>query len=330
MFGFCIGPTSPCRDPISRSRSAQRRAWAAAAISSALFAWPHVGSAETCAGSPTSPVPALRLTLDEPFNSLRLDTGRGGGLWRSYGRDDAASVSFRTPPSEQEVYVDRDFKGGADHALGLQPFEVEHGVLNIKASRTPVSLQPFLDNKPYISGDLTTRRTFEQEYGYFEARMKLPRGKGLLPAFWLLPADDSWPPEIDIVESLGDPSMVYATPHTKAKGHNTYDTTSIRIEQNPDGFHLFGVLWTPEQLTWFVDGVEVKHYPTPPDMHKPMFMIVNLAVGNPWPGQPGPDFHPATLAIDYIRVWALAASDTAVGPQPALRGPCSAIARPTK
>jgi beta-glucanase (GH16 family) len=274
-------------------------------------------------------VPALRLALDEPFDSLRIDTGSGHGLWHSYGRNDPANLDFRTPPAEQQVYVDRDFKGGADHALGLQPFAIDHGVLQIRATRTPQELLSYLNNKPYVSGDLTTRRTFEQEYGYFEARLKLPRGKGLLPAFWLLPADESWPPEIDVVESLGDPSMVYATPHTRATGRNSYDTTSIRIEQNPDGFHRFGVLWTPDELTWFIDGVEVKHYPTPSDMHKPMFLIVNLAVGNPWSGHPGPDFKTSTLAVDYIRVWSLATGSAKAGPQPLLHGPCQAVATPT-
>jgi beta-glucanase (GH16 family) len=119
------------------------------------------------------------------------------------------------------------------------------------------------------------------------------------PAFWLLPADLSWPPEIDVMESVGDPSRVYVTLHS-----NAVKAEGTEVAVSPGDFHTFSVSWTRDQVVWFVDGREVKRMPTPADMHKPMYMLANVAVGGDWAGQPdGSTPFPARMTIDYIRAY---------------------------
>src|SRR5882672_11074834 len=89
--------------------------------------------------------------------------------------------------------------------------------------------------------------------------------RGFGPPFWLLPKDLSWPPEIDVMESIGDPTHVYMTAHTTTRG-------AVGVERRiaGDDFHTFAVSWDARELIWYLDGVETGRQQTPADMHKPM------------------------------------------------------------
>ncbi len=166
---------------------------------------------------------------------------------------------------------------------------------------------PEIDPHDYISGTITTF-PYSQTYGVFAMSAKLPRGNGLWPAFWLIPADKSWPPEIDIMEVVGrEPSTVYTTVHTNypkretATGYGTVTNLDLSA-----AYHEYAVDWGPERINWYFDGKLVYTLPTPADLHKPCYIIANLSVGKPdsWDG--GPDTttkFPATMHIAYIRAW---------------------------
>jgi beta-glucanase (GH16 family) len=159
---------------------------------------------------------------------------------------------------------------------------------------------------PYCSGVLTSRTRFFQRYGYFEMRARLPHGRGLWPAFWLLPKGGGWPPEIDVMEVLGhDPATLYASVHWKAQGNESI-TNKAHTADLSAGFHIYGLSWHPDLLRWYVDGMEVARTSTPPGLDKPMYLLVNLAVGGKksWPGAPdaGTVF-PARMIVDYIRAY---------------------------
>lgn len=242
----------------------------------------------------------LQLVFADDFDRFR-PLGEKGGVWRTtYGDGTQTGLDRRTlsDNGELELYVDSRLADGHG-SLGLDPFRAHNGYLDILAEPTPRPLVTRLEGHPYISGVITTQPTFSQRYGYFEIRAKLPSGKGLWPAFWLLPEDMSWPPEIDVFESVGDASKIYSTVHS-----NLRPSADISAKVRPNMFHTYAVAWDKSRTAFFVDGREIGGQATPPDLNKPMFMIANLAVGGTWPGNPdGTTAFPAKLTIDYIRAY---------------------------
>ncbi|MBO4390526.1 MAG: family 16 glycosylhydrolase [Lachnospiraceae bacterium] len=199
---------------------------------------------------------------------------------------------------------------------------VKDGVLVIK---------PVKDGDSYTSGRVNTQGKHDFTYGYFEASIKMPAGKGFLPAFWMMASDENnygqWPRcgEIDIAEVLGNDTkktygtVHYGNPHAESQG--TYTLTDQDFSTD---FHVYGVEWLPGQLNWYVDGNLIHSenewysttvgqgtvtYPAPFD--QPFYMILNLAVGGNWPGNPDDttDFENATMEIDYVRVYQKAEYD---------------------
>ncbi|MER8528424.1 family 16 glycosylhydrolase [Mesorhizobium sp. M1272] len=242
----------------------------------------------------------LELTFSDEFNTLDLWNG-SSGTWDSNFWWGAANGSSLTSNKELQWYIDTNYAP----TRSVSPFSVEDGVLSITAARAPAAIQPYINDYKYTSGLLTTYESFAQTYGYFEIRADMPEKQGVWPAFWLLPADCSWPPELDVVEMLGqDPNKLILTSHSNETGtHTTVSSTAYAADT--EGFHTYGVLWTEDELVWYFDDVEVARAATPSDMHDPMYMLVDLAVGG-LAGAPADGLAtPAEMQIDYIHAYAL-------------------------
>ncbi|HWE71831.1 MAG TPA: glycoside hydrolase family 16 protein [Stellaceae bacterium] len=241
----------------------------------------------------------LTLVFFDDFQIFRPWTGNDG-IWRAtLGDGSLFSRDRGSRGSDDGIGEIFDSVLGGLDPFSIDPVAVDEGVLEITAQPTPRHFGAGVENYPYVSGLISTQPSFSQTYGYFEMRAELPQGKGLWPAFWMLPKDDSWPPEIDVVESIGDPSHVYMTAHSK---HGKSDGAEAYI--TPNAFHTFAVSWDRRDLVWYIDGGEAAREATPDDMHKPMYMLANLAVGGNWPGSPDASTHfPAKLMIDYIRAY---------------------------
>lgn len=155
-------------------------------------------------------------------------------------------------------------------------------------------------------------------YGYFQARIKMPSGKGTWPAFWMLPQNfTSWPldGEIDIMEYVGyDPNMIHATIHTNAYNHTlgTQKTATKTVANAESTFHVYALEWTSEKIVGYIDGVayftflndgkgDINTWP----FNKPFYLKLNLAWGGAWGGAQGVDetVLPAIYEIDYVRVF---------------------------
>jgi serralysin len=209
---------------------------------------------------------------------------------------------------EQQAYVDPSFTGSANVPLGLNPFSIANGGLHIQAAIADAAVAPYLRGQKYTSGILTTYNSFTQLYGYFEIRAKLPAGKGYWPAFWMIPKGIMpTPPEIDIVEALGDQlTSLFVTAHwneqSKAKSHGF----KITVPDMSLDFHRYGALWTESQIAWYFDGKRIAYVATPPDLHSPMYLLLNLAVGGRWPGPPNQATpFPGDMLVAYIRAYSV-------------------------
>lgn len=173
--------------------------------------------------------------------------------------------------------------------------------------------------QPYTSGRIKTKGLFEQAYGRFEARIKLPVGQGIWPAFWMLGANIDevhWPNcgEIDIMEYRGhEPRVLHGSLHGPGHFGDSAVTRSHVLGQGGFnlGFHVFAVEWSAEAITWFVDGFAYQTV-TPGDLpagstwvyDHPFFVLLNVAVGGNWAGAPDSStVFPQAMLVDYVRVY---------------------------
>jgi len=208
-------------------------------------------------------------------------------------------------------------------ALPYNPFkltsdpEAEDGrALKITAIPTPPELLSRVNGKPYLSGVLTTRSkpSGGKRYGYVEIRAKVPNQRGLLSTFYLFQADGNQY-EIDILEHVGGAAGVTTQNYHYRDGFRYADTEykgvphaspTMRLETDLDAgarYHTYSVLWEPELVIWYIDGIEVRRLSGPRVSDKPMDIVAQLVVGSNWIGAPeGVDF-PVSYDIDYIRHW---------------------------
>ena len=218
--------------------------------------------------------PALRLIFKDDFGGSTLNSNK----WISklqWGR---------TNPPELQYYAPSQLKFSG-------------GVLHIKAEKK------WTNRMRYTSGALSTYGKFKFTYGVVKVRIRTPYGKGLWPAVWLLDYAGG-AQEIDITESVGDlPNISFMTLHyptssgTKSLGTH-YGGTNLTA-----AFHIFKVDWSRNAITWYIDGIQryrlTQHIPT-----KPMYLIINLAVGGDWPGSPDSTTKfPAYFNIDYVHIY---------------------------
>jgi len=186
---------------------------------------------------------------------------------------------------------------------------VENGVLKITA----------LDNgSPYTSARMITKGLFEQAYGRFEARIKMPYGPGIWPAFWLLGGDidqNPWPQcgEIDIMEYRGQqPNIIHGSVHGPGYSGASPITKSFGLQNGrfDTDYHVYAIEWTKDYIRYFVDNTIYQEI-IPKDVEDkgdwvydhPFYMLLNLAVGGNYVGFPTSEtIFPQTMEVDWVRV----------------------------
>ncbi len=223
--------------------------------------------------------------VDGALNSDYWDYNIGGDGWGN---------------NELQYYTDR-----------LENVKVEDGMLHITA------LQESFEGSEYTSARIITKGKFEQTYGRYEARIKLPWGQGIWPAFWLLGADidtNPWPNcgEIDVMENRGqEPTLINGTVH--GPGYSGGESITKAYELDSDrfdtDFHIFGIEWGPSYINFYVDDVLYNQI-TPDDVtgewvyDHDFFIIMNVAVGGNYVGSPNENtVFPQTMMVDYVKVY---------------------------
>ena len=205
--------------------------------------------------------------------------------------------------NEKEFYTDRP-----ENAY------VKEGILHIRAVRESYQ------GSDYTSARLVSKGKFSFTYGMVEARIALPSGKGIWPAFWMLGDNiDSvgWPAcgEIDIIEAINDENVVYGTCHWFNNGHaqhgkSTSDFYGAKFPLDITKFHDYKLVWNDKLLSMYVDGFKYNEMIIENNaggtyaFHKPFFLVLNVAVGGNWPGFEIDDSQfPNEMLVDYIRVY---------------------------
>ncbi|MEU9126949.1 family 16 glycosylhydrolase [Kitasatospora sp. NPDC048540] len=248
-----------------------------------------------------APLPVQAVNFEDNFDGP-AGAGVDSGRWQTETGDNVNN-------HERQYYT----AGNANAALDGQ------GHLVITARReNPANYQCWYGSCQYTSARLNTSGRFAQAYGHVETRMKIPRGQGMWPAFWML-GDDigqvGWPNsgEIDVMENVGfEPGAVHGTIHGPGYSGSGGIGAGYNLPAGQafaDAFHTFAVDWAPDSISWSVDG-NVYQRRTPADLggrswvfNKPFFIILNLAVGGYWPGDPdGSTAFPQQLVVDYVRV----------------------------
>jgi len=198
---------------------------------------------------------------------------------------------------------------------------------NLSVSKGALSITAIKENYNgfnYTSARIQTQNKFSQTKGKFEARIKLPVGQGYWPAFWLLPQNSpygEWPAtgEIDILESKGSqPYWVAASLHFGAQNDKKYITYSKDNLSSPiSEFHVYSLVWEEDAMYWYVDNElfawetfwfsknnDGKYYPFPAPFDNPFYIVLNLAVGGSFGGNPDDSTQfPQTMEVDYVRVY---------------------------
>ncbi len=274
-----------------------------------------------------SPTERMRLTFSDEFDTFSRYTDAQGnttckpggtGTWQT-----VYNFCSRTNPGndEAEVYTDPSFfaylkkisLAEAQHDEG-NPFSVKDGVLAIEAKPASAQVTGAVGQwAHYTSGLITTQFSHMQKYGYFEMRAKLPVGKGLWPAFWLLPEDETWPPEIDAMEAFGDRNSkgeggrtwIHYGSHALNKDEGCGEWYNTGVDITAD-FHTYGVDIEKNGITYYFDGKPYATCKANSAANQRFYMLVNLAVGGKtsWPSTPDDKTPwPAVMYVDYVRAY---------------------------
>jgi beta-glucanase (GH16 family) len=231
------------------------------------------------------------LLLGEEFDGSSLDSDHWSPCYH-WATDGCTNLSNRN----LQWYIPDQVKvGDGKLSLEARPEQV-----------TGVEGRQFDYVSGLISGASPDRTLFAFKYGYVESRVKIPEGKGLWPALWMLPTTRSSLPEIDIFEIVGEePNVLQMHTHWEEDGEEEQSGKKWHGPNFSEDWHTFGLEWKPDSLTWYVDGVERWHVTDPAQIpHEDMYLITNLAVGGEYTSRPDDSTKfPAALEVDYVRVW---------------------------
>lgn len=239
---------------------------------------------------------SYELVFSDDFDGSQLDSSKWNTAYQ-WGPDLVIN-------DEKQYYVDTQNKP----EFGYDPFQFDGDVLTITADKTPADLLASADDQPYLSGALTTAGKFKLTYGYIEARIRLPRGNGVWPAFWMLSSEyEKLKPQLFIMEHDG------GRPNSVFLNYNYHDADDnlrspgqweVAVEGLADSFHTVGLEWSPEELLYYIDGVPRYRIIGSNVSNQDMYLIVNLAMGGVWTGDVGETtVLPAEYKIDYIRAY---------------------------
>lgn len=272
--------------------------------------------------------PLASVALD--LSVMRTPQWRAAQDWRLVWADEFEGA--RVDPTCWAPFTERSGNNPDDEAQRFTNSDRNHfvkdGVLTIRALRETTDVEGKVKN--FTSAQLMTNKLAAWQYARFEARIKVPKGAGYWPAFWMMPENDKyggWPKggEVDIMEMIGrEPNTNIAVVHYydyRKKDHRVQHSSWVNPTPLDEAFHVYAIDWTKDGMIWSFDGqpyFQAKGWPTPPGGAKdapydqPFYLIMNLSVGGKWSGLPNAKTpFPGDLQVDYVRVYQAGGHDDA-------------------
>ena len=270
-------------------------------------------------GAPTGGTPGVQYGDPLPATPYGDDHAPSGYSMTFHDEFNGTSLDTKTWVNTY-AWGDRTLSGNGEKECYLENnVSVSGGNLRLTARQEKVICPKANLVYDYTSGMVNSQNAFTQKFGYFAMRAKLPSGKGYWPAFWLLPQSAHWPPEIDILEVLGhDNTTAYQTLHWKdANGAHQSNGSAIKTSDMGQNWKIYGLIWQPGVLIYTIDGVETKRITSSVVPNEPFYILMNLAVGGYWPGNPDAStVFPQDMLVDWVRVYQGSGSTPAPTPTP--------------
>jgi len=293
----------------------------------------------------------FELAFSDEFNGNALNPYRWHSQLRWDGEFNGERYEYRVINGEDQFYVNvlsPDQAHQNQIVPTYNPFQFDGSRLAIRAAKNPLknnnnkrafgSLSEISSQQTFLSGAISTHEKFNQKYGYFEARIKIPSHVGTFPAFWLFHESRAWEgtqrTEIDVMENLGHaPWYVYNSFHYFKNVSSTYGGDANFLKPRPSGqiytgtdysqdYHVYAVDWRPGKVIWYIDGQQVSELDSNEVNYENLYVMLNLAMGGNWTnfpansgglGRPANERFPTqndlnnfsnpALEIDYVRVY---------------------------
>jgi beta-glucanase (GH16 family) len=275
-------------------------------------------------------IPSLPLTVCLIFGALAFSTGPAYGDWQLVWSDDFTNADGSSPDPTKWAFETGNNSGWGNSELEYYTSRTNNAVIQ-GGNLVIQANQESYGGYNYTSARMKTQGLWSWTYGRIEARIKIPKGQGIWPAFWMLGANINsvgWPTcgEIDIMENIGktsDQGTEHGTIHGPQGGGDYNGGSGVGGTYTlpggaklSDDFHIYAIEWTTNQIKWFLD-TNVFFTATPASLPgggtwvftAPQFIILNVAVGGQWPGNPdGTTVFPQQMLVDYVHVYSYVAS----------------------
>ena len=254
----------------------------------------------SCAACATTTAPSTTSTTTKTTTTAPSTTPPNsnvpygpGGSWRLVFSDHFTGRSLNTADWSTCYFFGCTNRGNKE----LEWYRASQVAVH-NGSATLTIVPKKIEGKEFASGMLSSWGKFSFQYGYAQIVAKLPVGRGLWSAFWTEPENGTWPPEIDVMENLGQSDGVELYLHYDAANH--YRTSTVVLPTATSAFHTYGVDWEPGSVTWYVDGFLWARFDV--SITQPEYLIADLAVNGKFPPNSAVHF-PQSLVIRSIQVW---------------------------
>jgi Glycosyl hydrolases family 16 len=259
------------------------------------------------------PPMGYQLVWQDEFDSLNLGAPSTGAKWLPYfarwnarhldgNQDQAVKMGDQERRADGRLVADVLARAGVASGEAGILHRIENGVLQLRAYPLPLNLTAGFGGFRYIGSMISGEEQHAQRYGYWEVRLRLDEvSPGQHFAVWLLPKDGAWPPEIDLLEAVGQhPHSIFVNAHAQRPGP---PITQVELAMPNRTWTTVGFLWTSTVMRWTVNGAVVREHENLVN-DRELYILLSWEIANRWTGPPTSSTRwPAQVSVDYVRIY---------------------------